>query len=56
MHILICAGWVEVRVNGSHHHFKHQDSPHLVTIVAPRKDNPVGYLKRIEKLTGLKFP
>jgi len=47
------SGWVKVRTQGDHHHFKHPKSPYLVTVVHPRKDNPVGYVKKIEKLTGL---
>jgi predicted RNA binding protein YcfA (HicA-like mRNA interferase family) len=47
--------WKEVRVNGSHHHFKHKTNPNLVTVVHPRKDNPIGYVKTLEKITGLKF-
>ncbi|MNN24442.1 YcfA-like protein [compost metagenome] len=31
-------GWVEVRVKGSHHHFKHPTKPGLVTIPHPKKD------------------
>lgn len=53
--LLCAADCKEVRVNGSHHHFKHDDNPHLVTVVHPRKDNPIGYVRKLEKLTGLKF-
>ncbi|MCA1940130.1 MAG: type II toxin-antitoxin system HicA family toxin [Caenispirillum bisanense] len=53
--ILEANGWEEVRCTGSHHHFKHPNNPNIVTVVHPRKDNPTGYVKSIEKLTGLKL-
>ncbi|MBE7374794.1 type II toxin-antitoxin system HicA family toxin [Pseudomonas lopnurensis] len=31
-------GWYEVRVKGSHHHFKHPTKPGLVTVPHPKKD------------------
>lgn len=49
------AGWKHVRTGGDHFHFKHTDKPFLITVVHPRKDNPIGYVKKIEKLTGLKL-
>ena len=53
--LLCAADWQEVRVNASHHHFKHDDNPHLFTVAHPRKDNPIGYVRKLEKLTGLEF-
>jgi predicted RNA binding protein YcfA (HicA-like mRNA interferase family) len=53
--IITAAEWKEVRVTGSHHHFKHPYNANLVTIVHPRKDNPTGYVKKLEKLTGLRL-
>jgi predicted RNA binding protein YcfA (HicA-like mRNA interferase family) len=53
--ILEAAGWVNVRSNGDHFTFKHPSNPNLITIVHPRKDNPIGYVKAIEKVSGLKF-
>lgn len=48
------AGWVKVRQNGSHHHFKHKDFPHLVTIpVHGNKDLGNGLEKKILKDLGL---
>lgn len=46
-------GWYEVRVNGSHHHFKHLIKPGLVTIPHPRKDLPIGTVKSILKQAGI---
>ncbi|NAR50101.1 addiction module toxin, HicA family [Acinetobacter haemolyticus] len=46
-------GWYEVRVTGSHHHFKHPTKKGLVTIPHPKKDLPNGTLKSILKQAGL---
>lgn len=35
-------GWRQVRVNGSHHHFKHPTKPGLVTVPHPKQDLPPG--------------
>ncbi len=47
-------GWKEVRVTGSHHHFKHAEKPGLVTVPHPKKDLPIGTLNSILKQAGLK--
>jgi predicted RNA binding protein YcfA (HicA-like mRNA interferase family) len=47
-------GWYEVRVSGSHHHFKHPTKKGLVTIPHPKKDLPSGTVKSILKQAGLK--
>lgn len=47
-------GWYEVRVNGSHHHFKHPTKPGLVTVPHPKQDLPPGTIKSILKQAGLK--
>ncbi|HWW71787.1 MAG TPA: type II toxin-antitoxin system HicA family toxin [Duganella sp.] len=47
-------GWREVRVTGSHHHFKHAEKPGLVTVPHPKKDLPVGTWTSILKQAGLK--
>ncbi|HID0237174.1 TPA: type II toxin-antitoxin system HicA family toxin [Acinetobacter baumannii] len=47
-------GWYEVRVTGSHHHFKHPTKKGLVTIPHPKKDLPSGTVKSILKQAGLK--
>lgn len=54
MKLAIKAGWVEVRQNGSHHHFKHKDFPYLVTIpVHGNQDLRKGLEKKILKDLGL---
>ncbi|HFV9291857.1 TPA: type II toxin-antitoxin system HicA family toxin [Serratia fonticola] len=50
---VLADGWVEVRVNGSHHHFTHPTKPGLVTIPHPKKDLPVGTVKSIRKQAGI---
>ena len=47
-------GWYEVRVTGSHHHFKHLTKKGLVTIPHPKKDLPNGTVASILKQAGLK--
>ncbi|EPJ3393111.1 type II toxin-antitoxin system HicA family toxin [Acinetobacter baumannii] len=46
-------GWYEVRVSGSHHHFKHPTKKGLVTTPHPKKDLPNGTVKSILKQAGL---
>ncbi|EMI8064930.1 type II toxin-antitoxin system HicA family toxin [Acinetobacter baumannii] len=46
-------GWYEVRVSGSHHHFKHPTKKGFVTIPHPKKDLPNGTVKSILKQAGL---
>ncbi|WP_417827656.1 type II toxin-antitoxin system HicA family toxin [Thalassospira sp.] len=53
MRCLIDAGWVHVRTEGSHWHFKKTGNPNLVTVVHPRKDNPKRYIRKLEKLSGV---
>ncbi|HGH1346333.1 type II toxin-antitoxin system HicA family toxin [Acinetobacter baumannii] len=47
-------GWYLVRVNGSHHHFKHSSKAGLVTISHPKKDLPPKTRDSILKQAGLK--
>lgn len=47
-------GWRQVRVNGSHHHFKHPNKPKLITVPHPKKDLPIGTFNSILKDAGLK--
>lgn len=47
-------GWQEIRINGSHHHFKHSTKKGLVTVPHPKKDLPVGTVTSILKQAGLK--
>ena len=46
-------GWSEVRVKGSHHHFKHPTKPGIVTVPHPKKDIPRGTLGSIERQAGI---
>jgi predicted RNA binding protein YcfA (HicA-like mRNA interferase family) len=46
-------GWKEIRVTGSHHHFKHSVKLGLVTVPHPKKDLPTGTVKSILKQAGL---
>lgn len=48
-------GWYLIRIEGSHHHFKHPSKKGLVTVKHPDKDIPLKTLKRIEEQSGLKF-
>lgn len=48
-------GWYEVGCVGDHHNFKHPIKRGKVTVTHPRKDFPIGTLKSIEKLTGIKL-
>ncbi len=45
-------GWVLVRVDGSHHQFKHPKKDGTVTVPHPKKDLPTGTLKSIFKQAG----
>lgn len=55
MRRLLDDGWREVRVTGSHHHFKHPNKPGLVTVPHPKKDLPRGTLRSIEKQAGIRL-
>lgn len=52
--ILLKDGWYEVRVTGSHHHFRHEVKTGLVTVPHPKKDLPIGTVNSILKQAGLK--
>jgi predicted RNA binding protein YcfA (HicA-like mRNA interferase family) len=47
-------GWYEVRVTGSHHHFKHIDKAGIVTIPHPKNQIGKGFLNSILKQAKLK--
>jgi predicted RNA binding protein YcfA (HicA-like mRNA interferase family) len=47
-------GWFQIRVTGSHHHFKHASKSGLVTVPHPKKDLPKGTVNSIFKQAGLK--
>lgn len=48
------AGWVEDRVAGSHHIFKHPTIAGHLTIPHPKKDLGTGLVHKILKQAGLK--
>lgn len=45
-------GWYLVKVQGSHHQFKHESKKGKVTIKHPDKDIPLGTLRSIFKQAG----
>lgn len=47
-------GWFEVRVTGSHHHFKHTSKTGIVTVPHPKKQIGKGLLNSILKQAKLK--
>ncbi|EKY3245037.1 type II toxin-antitoxin system HicA family toxin [Cronobacter dublinensis] len=47
-------GWTLVRIKGSHHTFKHPDSPNLVTVPHPSKEIKTGTLRQVLKKAGIK--
>jgi predicted RNA binding protein YcfA (HicA-like mRNA interferase family) len=48
-------GWYQVRMMGSHRHFKHKFKPRLVTVPGnPGKELAIGTLASIFKQAGLK--
>lgn len=47
-------GWYEVRVTGSHHHYKHPTKPGIVTVPHPKKQIGKGLLNSILKQAKLK--
>lgn len=53
--ILIQNGWHEFGCDGDHHNFKHPTIKGKTTVTHPRKDIPIGTLKSISRLTGIKF-
>ena len=46
-------GWYEVRVTGSHHHFKHPEKRGIVTIPHPKNQIGKGLLNSILKQAKL---
>ena len=47
-------GWFEVRVTGSHHHFKHNTKQGVVTVPHPKKELGKGLFNSILKQAKLK--
>lgn len=52
--VLKTDGWFEVRVTGSHHHFKHKTKPGIVTVPHPKKELGKGLHNSILKQAKLK--
>lgn len=48
------AGWMEYRIVGSHHIFKHPTMPGHLTVPHPKKDLGTGLVHKILKQAGLK--
>lgn len=48
-------GWYKVGQVGSHVHFKHPTKPGKITVPHPKKEMPIGTLKRIEKDSGVRL-
>ena len=46
--------WYEIRITGSHHHFKHPDKPGIVTVPHPKKQIGKGLMNSIIKQALLK--
>ena len=55
MRLLMDDGWYLVRIDGSHHHFKHPTKKGLVTVKHPDKDIPIKTLRSIVHQSGLTF-
>lgn len=47
-------GWVHQRTNGDHHTYKKKGVRHPIVIVHPKKDLPIGLVRRIYKDAGWK--
>jgi predicted RNA binding protein YcfA (HicA-like mRNA interferase family) len=52
--ILMQNGWVHDRTRGSHHIFVHPMG-HIAVVPHPKRDLPIGTVKKLERDTGLKF-
>ena len=48
------AGWKLVRIESSHHTFKHEGRREILTVPHPKKDLPIGTVNSILKKAGLK--
>jgi len=48
-------GWLLVRTKGSHAQYRHPTKPGLVTVPMHPGDLPIGTLRSIEKVAGLKL-
>lgn len=48
-------GWYVVRIEGSHHHFRHPEKRGTVTVPHPRKDITIKTLQSIARQAGITF-
>ena len=48
-------GWKLARIKGSHHHFRHDEKPGIVTVPHPKKDMTIKTIRSIEVQSGLKL-
>lgn len=55
INILEKNGWNLVRVNGSHHVFRHKDFSLGITVPHPRKDLPKGLVAQILRKAQIKL-
>ena len=46
-------GWKLARMNGSHHHFVHEERPGITTVPHPKRDVKLGTVRSIEKQSGV---
>ena len=46
-------GWKLARVNGSHHHFVHEERSGITTVPHPTRDVKPGTVRSIEKQSGV---
>jgi predicted RNA binding protein YcfA (HicA-like mRNA interferase family) len=53
--ILGQAGWKHDRTRGSHHIFTDPETGRIAVVPHPKRDLPIGTVKRLERDTGLKF-
>ncbi|MEN0106847.1 MAG: type II toxin-antitoxin system HicA family toxin [Pseudomonas sp.] len=53
--MIMADGWYLIRVNGSHHHFKHPKKKGLVTVPHPKKDLQIKTLNSILKQAQISF-
>ncbi len=45
-------GWVLDRVSGDHHTFKHPEKEQIITVTHPRRDLPIGLVRKLYRLAG----
>ncbi|MEG2286186.1 MAG: type II toxin-antitoxin system HicA family toxin [Eubacterium sp.] len=51
--ILKKEGWVLIRIEGSHHHFRQMETGKMTTVPHPKKSLPIGTIKGISRQTGI---